>query len=77
MSSSAMQKCGKGGVLFGLERAPPTGITSGKCLSQSPSIAGRVSRELHCDPANGHIRDDRKAMKLWRREYEKGWAPVV
>jgi predicted dehydrogenase len=41
------------------------------------NIAWRVGRELHCDPANGHIQDDSKAMKLWRREYEKGWEPKV
>jgi len=41
------------------------------------NIAWRVGRELHCNPANGHILKDAQAMKLWRREYEKGWAPVV
>jgi hypothetical protein len=23
---------------------------------------------------NGHILDDKQAMKLWNSEYEKGWA---
>ena len=41
------------------------------------NIAWRVGRELHCDPANGHILKDSQAVKLWRREYEHGWAPVV
>jgi hypothetical protein len=41
------------------------------------NIAWRVGRELHCDPANGHILKDSEARKLWRREYERGWAPVV
>lgn len=41
------------------------------------NIAWRVGRELHCDPANGHIKNDAEAMKLWRREYEKGWEPSV
>jgi predicted dehydrogenase len=41
------------------------------------NIAWRVGRELHCDPANGHIQKDAEAQKLWRREYEHGWAPVV
>jgi predicted dehydrogenase len=39
------------------------------------NISWRVSRELHLDPANGHIQDDADAMKLWRREYEPGWEP--
>ena len=44
---------------------------------QLGNIAWRVSRELRCDTANGHIQNDPGAMKLWRREYEKGWEPVV
>jgi hypothetical protein len=41
------------------------------------NMAWRVGRELNLDPANGHIRDDADAMKLWRRDYEPGWEPVV
>lgn len=46
-------------------------------MLQLGNIAWRVGRELHCDPANGHILKDSQAMKLWRRDYERGWAPVV
>ena len=41
------------------------------------NIAWRVGHELHCDTTNGHIQNDIKAVKLWKREYEPGWAPVV
>ncbi len=41
------------------------------------NIAQRTGRVLHTDPANGHILNDKEAMKLWSREYEKGWAPKV
>jgi len=41
------------------------------------NIAWRVGRELHCDPSNGRILNDDDAMKLWRRDYEPGWEPVV
>jgi len=41
------------------------------------NIAWRVGRELHCDPASGHILKDSDAMKLWRRKYEPGWEPKV
>ena len=41
------------------------------------NISWRVGRELHCDTTNGHILNDRDAMKLWRRDYEKGWEPTV
>ncbi len=41
------------------------------------NIAWRVGRELHLDPANGHIQNDPGAMKLWARKYEPGWEPKV
>ena len=41
------------------------------------NIAWRVKRELQCDQTNGHIQNDADAMKLWRRDYEPGWEPVV
>jgi predicted dehydrogenase len=42
---------------------------------QLSNIAWEVERELKLDPTTGHILDDKEAMKLWDREYEKGWAP--
>jgi predicted dehydrogenase len=41
------------------------------------NIAQRTGRTLHCDPANGRIRGDEDAMRLWSREYERGWEPQV
>jgi predicted dehydrogenase len=41
------------------------------------NIAYRTGRALCCDPQSGHIRDDPAAMRLWSREYEKGWEPHV
>jgi hypothetical protein len=32
-----------------------------------------VGHSLEINPENGHILDDKKAQKLWSREYEKGW----
>ncbi len=46
-------------------------------LCHLANIAQRTGRALHCDPKNGHILNDAEAMKLWRREYEKGWEPKV
>lgn len=46
-------------------------------LCHLANIAQRKSRVLHCDPANGHIINDADSMKLWGRQYEKGWMPVV
>ncbi|MEP6596579.1 MAG: Gfo/Idh/MocA family oxidoreductase [Ginsengibacter sp.] len=41
-------------------------------LPQLGNIAFRTGKALHCDTSNGHIKDE-DAMKLWSREYEKGW----
>lgn len=46
-------------------------------LCHLANIAQRRGTTLFCDPSNGHITNDSEAMKLWRREYEKGWEPVV
>jgi predicted dehydrogenase len=44
---------------------------------QLGNIAQRVGRNLNIDQSNGHIKDDKAAMKLWGREYEHGWEPKV
>lgn len=42
-------------------------------LPQLGNIAYRTGRTLYCDPANGHIKNDKEAEALWSRQYEKGW----
>lgn len=42
-------------------------------LVQLGNISQRVGHSLEINPGNGHIIGDRKAKKLWSREYEKGW----
>jgi len=46
-------------------------------LCHLANISQRTGRTLHCDPKNGHILNDPGAMKLWKREYEKGWEPAI
>ena len=46
-------------------------------MLQLSNIAWEVNRELHLETQNGRIENDAEAMKLWDREYEKGWAPHV
>ncbi len=41
------------------------------------NIAHRTGRTLDCDPNNGHILHDEKAMAQWARDYEPGWEPKV
>src|SRR5215475_1379557 len=43
-------------------------------MLQLSNIAWEVNRELHLDTKNGRIQNDSEAMKMWGREYEKGWA---
>jgi predicted dehydrogenase len=42
---------------------------------QLSNIAWEVNRELQIDTKDGKIQNDPQAMKMWGREYEKGWAP--
>lgn len=53
--------------------APITEGHQSVLLCHLANIAQRTGRTLHCDPQNGHILDDADAMKLWQREYERGW----
>jgi predicted dehydrogenase len=46
-------------------------------MLQLSNVAWEVSRELHLDTTDGRIQGDPEAMKMWGREYEKGWAPHV
>jgi predicted dehydrogenase len=47
-------------------------------MLQLSNIAWITQRQLHLDPSDGgKIRDDPGAMKLWIREYEKGWEPGI
>ena len=42
---------------------------------QLSNIAWEVNRELHLDPKDGRIQNDAEAMKMWSREYQRGWEP--
>jgi hypothetical protein len=44
-------------------------------MLQLSNIAWEVNRELHLDATDGKVLGDPAAMKLWGREYERGWAP--
>jgi len=39
------------------------------------NISYRTGRTLHCDPANGRVKNDAEAMKMWTKEYATGWEP--
>nr|WP_252263850.1 Gfo/Idh/MocA family oxidoreductase [Paracidobacterium acidisoli] len=46
-------------------------------MLQLSNIAWEVHRELKLNPQDGRILEDAEAMKMWGREYEKGWAPHI
>lgn len=46
-------------------------------MLQLSNIAWEVKRELKLDSADGKIQSDAEAMKMWGREYEKGWEPRI
>jgi predicted dehydrogenase len=46
-------------------------------MLQLSNIAWEVNRELHLNTKDGQIQGDPEAMKMWGREYEKGWAPHI
>jgi predicted dehydrogenase len=46
-------------------------------LVQLGNISQQVGRSLAINPTNGHILNDKAAMKFWSREYEKGWEPKI
>jgi predicted dehydrogenase len=45
-------------------------------LCHLANISSRIGKPLQCNPTNGVIKDQ-AAMKLWSREYEKGWGPKL
>jgi predicted dehydrogenase len=44
-------------------------------MLQLSNVAWEMNRELRLNPADGKVQGDPAAMKLWSREYEKGWEP--
>ena len=46
-------------------------------LCHLATIAHQTQRKLVTDPKNGHIVGDAAAMRLWSREYDARWKPVV
>ena len=56
--------------------SPITDATISQAMVHYGNIAYRIGKGFEIDPDNGHILD-RKAMKLWGRDYEPGWEPKI
>lgn len=64
------------GILKGERLHAPVSIGNvAVTMLQLSNIAWEVSRELQLDTSDGKILHDAEAMKMWGREYEKGWEP--
>ncbi|MCC5939525.1 MAG: Gfo/Idh/MocA family oxidoreductase [Lunatimonas sp.] len=59
------------------QRAPIDEGAKSVLLCHLANIASRTGEILDVDPKNGHIKNSKKAMALWKREYEKGWEPKL
>jgi predicted dehydrogenase len=46
-------------------------------MLQLSNVAWELNRELQLSTSDGRVESDPDAMKMWGREYEKGWAPEV
>ena len=44
-------------------------------MLQLSNVSWEVNRTLALDTVDGTIQNDPAAMKMWGREYERGWAP--
>jgi predicted dehydrogenase len=66
------------GIKHGEELHSPIPVANvSVTILQLSNIAYFTQRALNLDTANGHIKGDSEAMKLWGRTYEKGWEPKV
>jgi len=60
-----------------LQHSPVTEGVKSTLLCHLANIAYRTDARLILNSSNGHIMNNDSAMKLWRREYEKGWEPKI
>lgn len=57
--------------------SPYPDVQKSVLLCHLGNISYRTGRALDIDQNSGHILKDKQAMKLWGREYQKGWEPKL
>ncbi|MBN1789364.1 MAG: Gfo/Idh/MocA family oxidoreductase [Bacteroidales bacterium] len=60
-----------------LQHQPITEGAKSTLLGHLANISYRVNAPLSMDESNGRILNNPEAMKLWDRQYEKGWEPKI
>lgn len=60
-----------------VQHAPIDEGAKSTLLCHLANISYRTGEMLETDPVTGRITNSKKAMKLWSREYEKGWEPKL
>ena len=66
------------GIRKGEKLNAPIGVGNvAVTMLQLSNFAWMLNRELQIDPKDGKVLNDPEAMKMWSREYEKGWEPRV
>jgi predicted dehydrogenase len=60
-----------------LQHQPITEGAKSTLLGHLANISYRVNAPLTMDESNGRILNNPEAMKLWDRQYEKGWEPKI
>jgi predicted dehydrogenase len=56
--------------------SPVTEAEKSTLLCHLANISYRIGRNININSQNGHVLDQ-EGLKLWRREYEPGWEPVL
>ncbi|HLO60880.1 MAG TPA: Gfo/Idh/MocA family oxidoreductase [Bacteroidales bacterium] len=59
------------------QNQPITEGAKSTLLGHLANISYRVNAPLELNETNGHILNNSEAMKLWERQYEKGWEPKL
>jgi hypothetical protein len=59
------------------QNQPITEGAKSTLLGHLANISYRVNAPLELNETNGHILNNPEAMKLWDRQYEKGWEPKL
>ncbi len=62
--------------LVGLYQIFPVAEAISPIMCHCANISFRIGKSYDVNTANGHILD-KDGMKLWDREYEKGWEPKL